>query len=458
MRKALIGSALIVAAMTLGACGVSYNSPSVSQQAGGADVRVVDIDPQTLLVANRAPYTPKSLPEVFYAAAGGGQLRGVGALPEEPFLPDERRQPLELRVPPQIPTEPYRIGVGDVLLLATKSAGSTVEELSGLLAAQNARQGYTVRDDGAIAIPDIGPVQVAGMTIEEAEAMLFDALVSNQIDPAFSLEVAEFNSKRVAVGGAVGDPTIVPITLNTLDLGEAITAAGGIQVSNEEFASIRIYRDGSLYQIPFEDFLSRPDLQRIRLTNGDAVYVDTSYDLQQALEFYRTRIDVINIRRDARQSAIEELQAEVGLRRAQLNELRDNFRSRLELDAEDRDYVYLAGEVTEQSRFVMPFNQQTTLADVIYGNGGFPTTTGDPSEIYILRSSSNPAEFGAVTAWHLNARNAANLTLATRFEMRPNDVVFIEEQPITKWNRALQQVFPTLINTAASAARQGLAN
>ena len=458
MRKALIGSALIVATMTLGACGVSYNSPSVSQQAGGADVRVVDIDPQTLLVANRAPYTPKSLPEVFYAAAGGGQLRGAGALPEEPFLPDERRQPLELRVPPQIPTEPYRIGVGDVLLLATKSAGSTVEELSGLLAAQNARQGYTVRDDGAIAIPDIGPVQVAGMTIEEAEAMLFDALVSNQIDPAFSLEVAEFNSKRVAVGGAVGDPTIVPITLNTLDLGEAITAAGGIQVSNEEFASIRIYRDGSLYQIPFEDFLSRPDLQRIRLTNGDAVYVDTSYDLQQALEFYRTRIDVINIRRDARQSAIQELQAEVGLRRAQLNELRDNFRSRLELDAEDRDYVYLAGEVTEQSRFVMPFNQQTTLADVIYGNGGFPTTTGDPSEIYILRSSSNPAEFGAVTAWHLNARNAANLTLATRFEMRPNDVVFIEEQPITKWNRALQQAFPTLINTAASAARQGLAN
>lgn len=106
----------------------------------------------------------------------------------------------------------------------------------------------------------------------------------------------------------------------------------------------------------------------------------------------------------------------------------------------------------------MPFNQQTTLADVIYGNGGFPTTTGDPSEIYILRSSSNPAEFGAVTAWHLNARNAANLTLATRFEMRPNDVVFIEEQPITKWNRALQQALPTLINTAASAARQGLAN
>lgn len=290
------------------------------------------------------------------------------------------------------------------------------------------------------------------MTIEEAEARVFEALVDNQIDPAFSLEIAEFNSKRVAVGGAVGEPTLVPITLNTLDLGEAITAAGGVQVSNEEFASIRIYRDGSLYQIPFEDFLARPDLQRKTLVNGDAVYVDTSYDLEQALEFYRSRIDVINVRRSARSAAIDELQATVNLRRGELNERRGNFESRLELGAEARDYVYLAGEVTEQSRYTMPFEQQVTLADVLYGSGGMPTATGDPSEIYVLRASSNPAEFGAVTAWHLNAKNAANLTLATRFEMRPNDIVFVEQQPITKWSRALNQALPTLINTSISAA------
>jgi polysaccharide export outer membrane protein len=60
----------------------------------------------------------------------------------------------------------------------------------------------------------------------------------------------------------------------------------------------------------------------------------------------------------------------------------------------------------------------------------------------------------AVTAYHLDARNAVNLVLATRFEMRPNDIVFVEEQPITKWNRALQQAFPTLLNTAAARAAQ----
>ncbi len=93
--------------------------------------------------------------------------------------------------------------MGDVVLLATKSGASTVEELSGLLAAQNRRQGYTVQDDGgAIAIPDVGRIMLGGMTLEEAEAELFQALVENQIDPSFSLEIAEFNSQRVAVGGA----------------------------------------------------------------------------------------------------------------------------------------------------------------------------------------------------------------------------------------------------------------
>ncbi|MDU8914011.1 polysaccharide biosynthesis/export family protein [Aestuariicoccus sp. MJ-SS9] len=452
MTKALFGIAAVCATLAASGCGVTYTSPSVGEQAAGAEVRVMPLTAQTVLMANRQSYTPRSLPAVFSQIAGGGSLRGAGALPEQPYLPTERREAMELRIPPDPISEPYRIGVGDVLLLATKSSGSTVEELSGLLAAQNQRQGYTVRDDGAIAIPEIGQVQLAGMTLEEAEARLFQVLVENQIDPAFSLEILEFNSKRVAVGGSVGNSTLVPITLNTLNLGEALTAAGGLSVDNEEFALIRIYRDGGLYQIPIEDFFSRPELQRLRLQNGDAIYVDTSYDLDRALSFYRQQLDVISLRRSARTDAINELQAEIGLRRAALNEQRENFNSRAALGAEQRDYVYLAGEVNAQSRFVLPYNQHATLADVLYENGGFNTTTGNPAEIYVLRASSNPAEFGAVTAWHLNAANAANITLATRMQMRPNDIVFIEEQPITKWNRALQQAFPTLINTAARAA------
>ncbi|SMX38842.1 Polysaccharide biosynthesis/export protein [Maliponia aquimaris] len=339
-----------------------------------------------------------------------------------------------------------------MLLLATRSAGSTIEQLSRLLAATNQRRGYTVRDDGSIAIPEIGAVQLAGMTLQEAEDRLFQTLVSNQIDPSFSLEVAEFNSRRVVVGGAVKSPRVVPVTPSNLTLGEALIAAGGLTVRDAEFASIRIYRDGTLYQIPVETYRAQPELNDKLLVNGDAVFVDTTYDLDRALEFYKAKIDVISLRSSARGNALNALSTEIGLRRAALDERRSLFKQRTELGAEGRDYVYLSGEVSKQSRFALPYGNVATLADVLYSEGGFDTTTGDPTEIYVLRGNSDPGRAGEVVAFHLDAGNAANLLLMTRFEMRPNDIVFIEEQPITKWGRALQQAFPSILNAAAGAA------
>ena len=379
-------------------------------------------------------------------------MQAVGAVPPPPFIPEERADALELRLPPPASVEPYRIGVGDVLLLATKSAASTLEEISGLLAIQNQRQGFTVRDDGAIAIPDVGTVSVAGRTVEEAEAELFNTLVSRQIDPSFSLEIAEFNSKQIAIGGAVRSPTLVPVNLNPTRLGAAITSAGGISANDLDFATIRLYREGSLYQIPVSTYLESASIRDTVLVSGDAVFVDTTYNLDRALDFYQQRIDVINVRRAARSAALAELNSEINLRRAALNEQRTNFKDRVALDAVERDYVYLTGEVSSQNRVALPFGQQATLADVLYGNGGFSTETGDPAQIYVLRASQGSVS-DEVVAWHLDATNPANLTIGTRFQMRPNDVVFIEEQQITKWSRALRQLFPPLINAAIGAAQ-----
>lgn len=453
-RRNYLAIALLSTALATTGCGITYHSPSVKEASAGVAVREVSLTAQSVLVANRSSYTPKPLPAAFYQTAGGGSLRFGGALPDEPFVPEETPGTLQLRPPPETLPQTYRIGVGDVVLLATKSVGSTVEELSGLLAAQNRRQGYTVRDDGRIAIPEIGQIDIAGLTVEEAEARIFEILVRNQIDPAFSLEVSDFNSQRVAIGGAVGQSTLIPITLKSLTLGDALTAAGGIQLANDEFGSIRIYRNGTLYQIPVRDYFQDPALQRRLLLDGDAVFVDTTYDLEQALSFYQQRLDVIAQRTQARAQALAELQTEVNLRRAALTEQRTNFVARDEYGAVDRDYVYLTGEVARQSRFALPFGQTATLADALYDSGGYNNATGSSRHIYVLRASDNPAEFGAVTAWHLDATNAVNITLASRMEMRPDDIIFIEEQPVTKWGRSLQQTFGllgSLVSTANAA-------
>ena len=138
--------------------GTVYRSSSVLPGADdGANVRVVAMTPETVVQANKSPFEPKTLPAVFSVTAGSETgLRGAGPLPEPTFQPENRPDRMALRVPPAVDPGPYEIGVGDVVLLATPSAGSTVEELSGLLAAQNAREGYTVQDDGAINIPNVG--------------------------------------------------------------------------------------------------------------------------------------------------------------------------------------------------------------------------------------------------------------------------------------------------------------
>jgi len=252
----------------------------------------------------------------------------------------------------------------------------------------------------------------------------------------------------VSIGGAVGNPGIVPIHLVPLHLEEALAQAGGISAPDLQYASVRIYRDGTLYQIPVERLYADSSLLKTRLIDGDAVFVDTSYDLDQAQAYFEQQLTLVAARQGFRQAALSELQLEFQLRSAQLNEQRANYKDRVSLGADDRDYVYLVGEVGDQNRFALPYDRRAVLADALFENGGIASATGDVSQVYVLRASANPQEFGAVTAWHLDARNAGNFALMTQFELRPDDTVFVAQQPITKWDRALSQFVPTLLSVS----------
>ena len=93
-----------------------------------------------------------------------------------------------------------------------------------------------------------------------------------------------------------------------------------------------------------------------------------------------------------------------------------------------------------------------SVADVLFheDGGGINIQFGDFGEIYVLRAESDPQRNGGLTAFHLDAGNAVNLAVATRLEIRPNDVVFVAEQPITSWNRALSQILPQLFLTTTT--------
>jgi polysaccharide export outer membrane protein len=447
--RALICVVLIIA---LSGCDTIYRSAKVVEGVSErTDVRVVRLSEDSVKTANQSPYQPKTLPAVFSATAElASGVRSRNALPRGPVKPPKPPKALELRMPPDANPGPYAIGIGDVVLLSTPTSGSSLQELTGLLAAQNGRQGYTVQDDGSINIPKVGRIAIAGKTIKDAEALLFRKLVENKIEPSFSLEIAEFNSRKISVGGAVGKPTIVPVTLAPIYLDEALAAAGGIVANDQSQTSIRLYRNGTLFQIPMSYLYADTGRKKMRLIDGDAVFVDTQYNLEQAQEYFQQQLLLIETRQRERQAALEALQVEVALLRGRQNDARENYLKRLELGSGKRDYVYLTGEVGIQSRFALPFDETAVLADALFDAGGIEAATGDISQIYVLRGPTKEQTFRGVTAWHLNARNAANFIFAADFELRPKDIIFVAEQPVTRWERAISQMVPSFYGASST--------
>jgi len=450
------GLLILLACTALVGCGVIYTSPHVaktsSAEANVGNIEIVELTAATVVAANRSAYTPRKLPKA-YSSVSRFYTGGVATvdLPEALYDKEVRPDKVTLSLPPNGNVAPYQIGVTDVLLLATQGSSAALETLPGLLAATNSRQGYTVQDDGAISIPDVGRVQVAGMTLDEAQVVIFQALVSNQIDPTFSLEVAEFNSQRAAIGGAVGATSLIPITLKPLYLEEAITLAGGATVE-PEFGTIRIYRDGKLYQIPLSELKSNKVLKHVRLQDEDLIFIDQDYNLDKAKAYFSEQLALRNMRRVQQERAVSKMQQEIDIQQTQLDDARANFEAKLGLDAIERDYVYLVGELS-QSRVPLPFETRSTLAQVLYKSGGVPYTTADMAEIFILRSSGNKLGEGMIV-YHLDAGNVVNLVLAIEMELRPNDIVFVSAQPITKWDRSVEQIFPSLITQVTAAVTQ----
>lgn len=433
--------------LTLQGCGVVYIAPDVARD--DPNVTVIPLTADSIIAANAARYTPRSVPPAFSQVAGTGVTPRAQPTPPQPSLTAELRPTgLPRRLPPLADPGPYRIGVGDVLSLSAPAPDGDTAGAAALPPFPSSRVTYQVQDDGMIALPDVGRIALAGLTLEEAEAAMFAELVASRRAPAFSLEITGFNARKVSLGGAVGAPAVLPVTLTPLTLSTAFAGAGGLAVDDPAFASIRLYRAGTLYHIPVADYLQDPALQRLRLLDGDSIFVDTAFSLDRARAYFEEQITLQTLRQSGQAQALAALETEVSLQRAQLEEARGNFRDRMALDALPRDYVYLTGEVTRPGRFAMAFDQQTTLAEALFADGGFSAETGNPAQIYVLRGSDT----AAVTAWHLDARNVAQLLVATKMHLHPGDIIFVAAQPVTRWNRVVAQLVPSLITSGASIA------
>lgn len=122
----------------------------------------------------------------------------------------------------------YRVGPNDLLEIE-------------VLDLDNVKRTVRVNAAGAISLPLIGAVIVAGLTAQQAEAHLADRYREKYLqNPQVSVFVKEFTTERITIDGAVVKPGIYPLT-GQITLLRALALAGGFGPIADS-SEVRLFR------------------------------------------------------------------------------------------------------------------------------------------------------------------------------------------------------------------------
>lgn len=337
------------------------------------------------------------------------QQKLTKAYADQQALVDEEVLGLDVQSKDLTSTYRYRIGPADVLEIAVPTIVSfNAPSAPTMLGDQG--QGYTVYDDGTIYLPFTGPVKVSGLTLREAQDRIVAALSKYLRSPQVLVGVKEFRSQRVMVTGQLQKPGYLPITDVPLTLLGAISSAGGISELRGRQDPRPVGGNTQLNQAGPAEF---PDLSRVVL--------------KRAGQTYELNVEDILIAGDVAKDLL--------LKHGDV----------VVVPPTRRASIVVLGEVVRPALFeVTPEN--TSLAQVLMAAGGINQLTANARRVYVIRG-----DFARPTIFQIDARSPDALLLAQRFSIAPRDVVFVAEAPIARWNRALQQILPTVQGLLSTA-------
>ncbi|MBC5781709.1 polysaccharide export protein [Ramlibacter sp. USB13] len=163
-----------------------------------------------------------------------GMFRPAGSQPQQ-----IRQEPEQQAKPAMEPSQPsavytigreYRIGPNDLLEIE-------------ILNLENAKRTVRVNAAGAITLPLIGAVIVAGLTQQEVEGHLANLYGDKYLqDPQVSVFIKEFTTERITVDGAVAKPGIYPL-VGQMTLLRVLALAGGFaQIARRD--QVMLFRQG----------------------------------------------------------------------------------------------------------------------------------------------------------------------------------------------------------------------
>ncbi|BEH34371.1 capsular polysaccharide biosynthesis/export periplasmic protein [Burkholderia pseudomallei] len=262
-------------------------------------------------------------------------------------------------------------------------AGALQQPYANALPGQADPYGQTVMSDGTIYFPFVGRLHAAGKTVGQVRDELAARLARYVKNPQVDVRVLSYRSQKVQVTGEVKTPGPLAITDVPLTLVDAITRSGG-STNEADLQRVRLTRDGKFYQLDANGMLDRGDVkQNVMLQPGDIVNVPD--------------------RGDSR--------------------------------------VFVMGEVKTPATVPM-LKGRLTIADALTAGGGILDTDANPRQVYVLRDLQDKPNTPDI--FRLDMTQPDALMLSSRFQLKPLDVVYVGTAGSVRFNRLLQQIFPTI--------------
>lgn len=240
--------------------------------------------------------------------------------------------------------------------------------------------GYTVARDGTIYFPYAGKVPVTGKTADEVRELLASRLAKYIRHPQLEVHIASYRSQKINVTGEVKKPGVLTITDVPMTVLEAINESQG-PTAEADLSQVSVTRNGRTELVNVQDLDDKGDSsQNILLKNGD--------------------------------------QVNVGDR--------------------SKNKIYVMGEVKKAGAYMM-HKGRLSLAEAIGSADGIDQTAADARRIYVIRQNGNQP-----TIYRLNGNSPDAMLLAARFQLQPQDVVYVSTSEVTRWGRILGQLLPNL--------------
>lgn len=138
----------------------------------------------------------------------------------------------------------------------------------------------SVLDDGSITYPLLGRMVVAGLSLQQVEALFAQRLQQYVRDPQVTVSIAALGQPSVMVLGNVKTPGRYELPSGA-HLSNALAAAGGLGPTNGPFPEARVSdQQGDVHEVSLDKLLRGGEMNLdIPLSDGDVVYVPSPLEI-----------------------------------------------------------------------------------------------------------------------------------------------------------------------------------